>query len=297
VFYWSGLKSIEIPCSVVVLGKESFYGCDSLESATFESGSRLERIEESVFHGSGLKSIEIPSSIVVLRKSSFYGCKSLELVTFESGCRLERIEEYAFHGSGLKSIEIPSSVVVLGKSSFLGCRSGANGFVDREPTIGFLGHSHVIRNRVSSRGGGVRPLWESRSEFTLTNRFGLCWASLINWFVNSSNITKFGLFLKGLGVSRIVTQNIDLRTYRLNCDGWRAAGFDWGVHSLKRTGRKILNVRTDFYAHLYIPQNSPFCFGAEIYVRRGTLDPPTLDIVFQDDIMVPSRIPALIPPK
>jgi hypothetical protein len=98
-FHESGLKSILIPSSVVVLGKWSFYQCKSLESVTFESGSRLERIEESTFHESGLKSILIPSSIVVLGKSSFGWCKSLESVTFESGSRLERIEESMFGGT------------------------------------------------------------------------------------------------------------------------------------------------------------------------------------------------------
>jgi hypothetical protein len=48
-FKRSGLKSILIPSSVVVLGKESFCECESLASVTFESGSRLERIEECGF--------------------------------------------------------------------------------------------------------------------------------------------------------------------------------------------------------------------------------------------------------
>jgi hypothetical protein len=58
---------------------------------TFESGSRLERIEESAFSESGLKSIEIPSSVVNLGKWSFYQCKSLRSIGFESGSRLQRI--------------------------------------------------------------------------------------------------------------------------------------------------------------------------------------------------------------
>jgi hypothetical protein len=41
-----------IPSSVVVLGEGSFSGCESLASVTFESGSRLERIEESAFQWS-----------------------------------------------------------------------------------------------------------------------------------------------------------------------------------------------------------------------------------------------------
>jgi hypothetical protein len=112
------LKSIEIPSSVVVLGKSSFRGCESLEPLTFESGSRLERIEDSAFSWSGLKSIEIPSSVVVLGKSSFCGCESLESVTFESDSRLERIEESVFVGSGLKSLEIPAGVTFVDGSAF-----------------------------------------------------------------------------------------------------------------------------------------------------------------------------------
>jgi hypothetical protein len=50
-FQRSGLKSIEIPSSVVVLGKWCFFQCTSLESVTFERGSRMERIDESAFYG------------------------------------------------------------------------------------------------------------------------------------------------------------------------------------------------------------------------------------------------------
>jgi hypothetical protein len=121
--YFGSSRSIVIPSSVLVLEKGSFYECKSLESVTFETGSRLERIEESAFSRSGLKSITIPSSVIVSGKESFRECKSLKSVTFESGYRLERIEESAFSRSGLKSILIPSSVIVLGKESFFRCRS------------------------------------------------------------------------------------------------------------------------------------------------------------------------------
>jgi hypothetical protein len=40
---------------------------------TFESGSRLERIEECAFHGSGLKSIEIPGSVTFIDDSAPLG--------------------------------------------------------------------------------------------------------------------------------------------------------------------------------------------------------------------------------
>jgi hypothetical protein len=119
-FYETGLKSIEIPLSVVILGNSSFHSCRSLESVTFERGSRLERIERFAFSWSRLKSIEIPSSVVVLGKESFYSCTPLESVTFESGSRLERIEEFTFAGSRLKSIGIPDSVTFIDGCAFAG---------------------------------------------------------------------------------------------------------------------------------------------------------------------------------
>jgi hypothetical protein len=97
--YFGSYGSIVIPSSVVVLGKESFGQCKSLESVTFENGSRLERIEEYAFYESGLKSILIPSSVVVLVERSFYMCNSLESGKFESGSGLERIDKSMFEDS------------------------------------------------------------------------------------------------------------------------------------------------------------------------------------------------------
>jgi hypothetical protein len=68
----------------------------SLESVTFDGGSRLEQIAEEAFEGSGLKSIQIPSSVIVLGPSCFSGCPSLGSVTFEIETRLERIDESMF---------------------------------------------------------------------------------------------------------------------------------------------------------------------------------------------------------
>jgi hypothetical protein len=121
--YFGFYGSIVVPSSVVALGKQSFRDCESLESVTFESCSRLERIDESAFQGSGLKSIVIPCSVVVLGGSSFSGCRSLKSVIFESHSRLKQIGQSAFEWSRLKSIEIPSSVRVLGKVSFYWCKS------------------------------------------------------------------------------------------------------------------------------------------------------------------------------
>jgi hypothetical protein len=79
-----------------------FPNCRSLMSVTFESNSKLQRIDESAFQGSGLKTIDVPASVEVVCKSCFSECKSLTLVTFESNSKLQRIDESAFRRSCTK---------------------------------------------------------------------------------------------------------------------------------------------------------------------------------------------------
>jgi hypothetical protein len=65
-----------LPSSVEVLGERCFSHCGSLSSITFESGSRLSRIEKWTFSQTGLIDIVIPSSVEVLRevgKDAFVG--------------------------------------------------------------------------------------------------------------------------------------------------------------------------------------------------------------------------------
>jgi hypothetical protein len=90
--HFGSCNSLVIPWWVVVLKGSCFHECKSLESVTFENGSRLERIERKAFYCSGLKSIVIPPSTIVLDESSFSGCKSLETVVFEDSCQLGRID-------------------------------------------------------------------------------------------------------------------------------------------------------------------------------------------------------------
>jgi hypothetical protein len=68
-FSGSGLRSIMIPSSVVVLGKSSFYWCKSLESVTFENGSRLERIEEGMFENSRVTFSSVSQALTRSKKT------------------------------------------------------------------------------------------------------------------------------------------------------------------------------------------------------------------------------------
>jgi hypothetical protein len=70
-------------------------------SISFESKSRLMRIESNAFSYSSLQSIVIPNSVEILGSFCFSRCKSLSSISFESNSRLMRIESHAFSGLSL----------------------------------------------------------------------------------------------------------------------------------------------------------------------------------------------------
>jgi hypothetical protein len=112
-----------IPSSVEILGSSCFRSCESLSSISFESNSRLLRIESYGFGESSLQSIVIPNIVEIIGSSCFRECKSLSSISFESNSRLMRIKSDAFSGSSLQSIVIPNTVEILGSSCFRLCES------------------------------------------------------------------------------------------------------------------------------------------------------------------------------
>jgi hypothetical protein len=64
---------------------------------TFESGSKLSRIEACAFwRCSALSYIRIPSSVEILCVSCFCECSSLSTVTFELGSQLSWVESHIY---------------------------------------------------------------------------------------------------------------------------------------------------------------------------------------------------------
>jgi hypothetical protein len=92
------LIEIIIPSSVEILGGWCFSECRLLSSVTFESGSKLSRIEQQAFNQTGLIEIILPSSVEILGARCFSECVSLSSVTFERGSRLREVGQDAFFG-------------------------------------------------------------------------------------------------------------------------------------------------------------------------------------------------------
>jgi hypothetical protein len=90
-------------------------------SISFESESKLSRIEREAFQGSSLKSIHLPASVLHLDAYCLAYCESLTSISFASNSKLRRIEHSAFQGTSLRSIQFPASLEEIGKGCFFSC--------------------------------------------------------------------------------------------------------------------------------------------------------------------------------
>lgn len=94
-FAYSKLTSIKIPASVEFIENDAFKG-SSLQSITFEKGSKLKTIGEFALRQTALTSIEIPASVETIEEGAISDCSSLPTITFEKGSKLKTIGEGAF---------------------------------------------------------------------------------------------------------------------------------------------------------------------------------------------------------
>jgi hypothetical protein len=94
------------------LGHGCFSLCSWLSSLSFESGSKLRRIEARAFSDcSELQSICIPASVEILCVCCFSRCLSLSSLSFEPESKLSQIEANVFYDCWiLTSLPVPASV-------------------------------------------------------------------------------------------------------------------------------------------------------------------------------------------
>ena len=118
--YKGSASSVIIPDIVTRIGKEAFYGCESLKSITIPDSATS--IGEWAFGCKSLTSITIPNSVTSIGRGAFSGCESLKSITIPSS--VTSIGDWAFSGCySLTDITIPNSVTSIGERVFSGCES------------------------------------------------------------------------------------------------------------------------------------------------------------------------------
>jgi uncharacterized protein YjdB len=90
------IKTIEIPSSVVTLGKQSIHFCDNLESVIFQEGSNLKEIEEYTFTSTAITELLLPSSLTKINESVFDSWNDLRYIEIGSDVKI-KINERLLH--------------------------------------------------------------------------------------------------------------------------------------------------------------------------------------------------------
>lgn len=120
-FYKSGLESITIPQNVTYIGGSAFSNCNKLTSAVLPEN--LTEMKNYVFERcSSLTSVILPKVITTIPEGTFSSCTNL--VSFVFPENVSCIKGNAFYKcTSLESIEIPNIVSEIGPSAFSGCSS------------------------------------------------------------------------------------------------------------------------------------------------------------------------------
>lgn len=124
-FKGTAVKEVRIPATIKVVGKNAFYGCESLTSVYFYKG--VEEIQAGAFYGcKGIKELNLPSSLKIVGDSAFSGISITRLKLTE---KVTTVGNYAFaYCENLIEVYISHSVSSLASTAF----DGANEAIEFE---------------------------------------------------------------------------------------------------------------------------------------------------------------------
>lgn len=117
------MKEVIIPNTIETLGFGVFQMCSSLEKVTFEPGSKVTELKDSMFYQcTKLKEVVFPENLKSIKVLAFYKCTSLETVTLPNG--FTTLYNAAFLDcTNLKTVIVPDSLNHMVMNPFEGCTS------------------------------------------------------------------------------------------------------------------------------------------------------------------------------
>ena len=125
----AGVTSVELPDTLVSIGKEAFHSCGMAEIRIPDSVSIIKGNAFAICYN--LESVKLPASLDEIEYGMFQSCYKLKNVTMPAS--LKSIDDFVFGYCGeLKEIYLPASLESIGLSSFFPWTQLENVIVERD---------------------------------------------------------------------------------------------------------------------------------------------------------------------
>ena len=145
------LKEINLPAYVTEIGVGAFVKCSTLQTITFEEGSRLAEVKANAFCDCiALTAIDFPASVQSIGNNAFFECVALESVIINEGTTL--IGDNAFQNCvALATLKLPTTLASIGKYAFHGSQALY------EDGLEYAGNTEAIVTYIKSLALTERP--------------------------------------------------------------------------------------------------------------------------------------------